>query len=39
MNHGEMGSGYGWTMGWGGAWKNTAMSYIVQMPQVQPTGQ
>lgn len=32
MNRGEMGSGHGWTMGWGVAWNNTAASYLIQMP-------
>ena len=32
MNRGEMGSGHGWTMGWGVAWNNTARSYLIQMP-------
>ena len=32
MNRGEMGSGHGWTMGWGVAWNNEAKSYVIQMP-------
>jgi len=32
MNRGEMGSGHGWTMGWGAAWNNIAKSYVIQMP-------
>lgn len=32
MNRGEMGSGHGWTMGWGVAWNNIAKSYLIQMP-------
>lgn len=32
MNRGEMGSGHGWTMGWGVAWNNIAKSYVIQMP-------
>jgi hypothetical protein len=32
MNRGEMGSGHGWTMGWGVAWNNTAKSYVIQSP-------
>jgi hypothetical protein len=32
MNRGEMGSGHGWTMGWGVAWNNVAKSYVIQMP-------
>jgi len=32
MNRGSMGSGHGWTMGWGVAWNNVAKSYLIQMP-------
>jgi hypothetical protein len=32
MNRGAMGSGHGWTMGWGVAWNNVAKSYVIQMP-------
>ncbi|MGO4517515.1 hypothetical protein AB4Y89_17105 [Terriglobus sp. 2YAB30_2] len=32
MNRGAMGSGHGWTMGWGVLWNNVAKSYLVQMP-------
>jgi hypothetical protein len=32
MNRGAMGSGHGWTMGWGVAWNNIARSYLIQMP-------
>ena len=32
MNRGAMGSGHGWTMGWGVAWNNSAKSYVIQMP-------
>jgi hypothetical protein len=32
MNRGAMGSGHGWTMGWGVAWNNMAKSYVIQMP-------
>ena len=32
VNRGEMGSGHGWTMGWGVAWNNEAKSYVIQMP-------
>jgi hypothetical protein len=32
MNRGAMGSGHGWTMGWGVAWNNIAKSYVIQMP-------
>ena len=32
MNRGAMGSGHGWTMGWGVAWNNIAGSYLIQMP-------
>ena len=29
-NRGSMGSGHGWSMGWGVAWNCTAESYIIQ---------
>ncbi len=32
MNRGAMGSGHGWTMGWGVVWNSTAKSFVVQMP-------
>ena len=32
MNRGEMGSGHGWTMGWGVAWNCAARSYVIQQP-------
>jgi hypothetical protein len=32
MNRGAMGSGHGWTMGWGVAWNNIAKSYLIQTP-------
>lgn len=32
MNRGAMGSGHGWTMGWGVAWNNVAKSFLIQMP-------
>jgi hypothetical protein len=32
MNRGEMGSGHGWTMGWGVVWNSSAASLVVQMP-------
>ena len=32
MNRGEMGSGHGWTIGWGVAWNCTAKSYVIQQP-------
>ncbi len=32
MNRGAIGSGHGWTMGWGVAWNNVAKSYVIQMP-------
>jgi hypothetical protein len=32
MNRGEMGSGHGWTMGWGVVWNNSAKSFLIQMP-------
>ena len=31
-NRGSMGSGHGWSMGWGVAWNCTAKDYIVQHP-------
>jgi hypothetical protein len=31
-NRGEMGSGHGWSMGWGVAWNCTAKEYIIQNP-------
>jgi hypothetical protein len=31
-NRGSMGSGHGWTMGWGVAWNCVASDYIVQNP-------
>jgi hypothetical protein len=32
MNRGEMGSGHGWTMGWGVLWNCIAKSYVIQQP-------
>jgi hypothetical protein len=32
MNRGAMGSGHGWTMGWGVAWNNVARSFVIQSP-------
>jgi len=32
MNRGEMGSGHGWTMGWGVVWNSTAKSFVIQLP-------
>jgi hypothetical protein len=32
MNRGEMGSGHGWTMGWGVVWNSSASSLIIQNP-------
>ena len=32
MNRGGMGSGHGWTMGWGVAWNSKAQSFIIQNP-------
>jgi hypothetical protein len=32
MNRGIMGSGHGWTMGWGVAWNCTAKSFVIQQP-------
>lgn len=32
MNRGELGSGHGWTMGWGVIWNSAASSLVVQDP-------
>jgi hypothetical protein len=32
MNRGEMGSGHGWTMGWGVVWNSSAASFLIQNP-------
>jgi hypothetical protein len=32
MNRGEMGSGHGWTMGWGVVWNSSASSLVIQNP-------
>lgn len=32
MNRGELGSGHGWTMGWGVVWNSSASSLIIQNP-------
>jgi F5/8 type C domain len=32
MNRGVMGSGHGWTMGWGVAWNCGAKNYVIQYP-------
>lgn len=32
MNRGEMGSGHGWTMGWGVVWNSSAATLIIQNP-------
>ncbi len=32
MNRGEMGTGHGWTVGWGVIWNSGARSFIIQMP-------
>ena len=32
MNRGELGSGHGWTMGWGVVWNSSAASLIIQNP-------
>jgi hypothetical protein len=32
MNRGEMGSGHGWTMGWGVVWNSSAASLVIQNP-------
>ncbi|MGA2649816.1 MAG: hypothetical protein ABSF28_04815 [Terracidiphilus sp.] len=31
-NRGEMGSGHGWTMGWGVVWNSSASSLVIQNP-------
>jgi hypothetical protein len=31
-NRGAMGSGHGWSMGWGVAWNCVAADYVIQMP-------
>jgi hypothetical protein len=32
MNRGEMGTGHGWTMGWGVVWNSSAATLVIQMP-------
>jgi hypothetical protein len=32
MNRGVMGSGHGWTMGWGVVWNSLAQTYVIQNP-------
>ena len=32
MNRGEMGSGHGWTMGWGVVWNSSAATLVIQNP-------
>ena len=32
LNRGHMGSGHGWTMGWGVAWNSNAGNFILQRP-------
>jgi hypothetical protein len=32
MNRGAMGSGHGWTMGWGVVWNSSAKSFLIQNP-------
>jgi len=32
INRGIMGSGHGWTMGWGVVWNSAASNFIIQMP-------
>jgi len=32
MNRGEMGTGHGWTMGWGVVWNSVAKSFVIQSP-------
>jgi Pectate lyase superfamily protein len=31
-NRGEMGTGHGWTMGWGVVWNSSAESFVIQNP-------
>jgi hypothetical protein len=35
-NRGSMGSGHGWSMGWGVAWNSVAESFIIQHPPGAP---
>jgi hypothetical protein len=35
-NRGSMGSGHGWSMGWGVAWNCVARNYIIQSPPGAP---
>lgn len=32
MNRGEMGTGHGWTMGWGVVWNSSAATLVIQNP-------
>jgi hypothetical protein len=32
MNRGNLGSGHGWTMGWGVVWNSSAPSFLIQEP-------
>jgi len=32
MNRGQMGTGHGWTMGWGVVWNSSASSLVIQNP-------
>jgi len=32
MNRGEMGTGHGWTMGWGVVWNSSAKTLLIQNP-------
>jgi hypothetical protein len=32
MNRGQMGSGHGWTMGWGVVWNSSAATFLIQNP-------
>ncbi len=32
MNRGELGSGHGWTMGWGVVWNSSSATELIQMP-------
>jgi len=36
MNRGYLGSGHGWTMGFGTVWNSTAASFLVQLPPGAP---
>jgi hypothetical protein len=32
MNRGQMGTGHGWTMGWGVVWNSSAATFLIQNP-------